>query len=74
MLATPELILKRRSANAWRRCFRAGATCRFTRRRWHAEDFSRLPLIGKTELRENFPANFLRAGQNLDALLSKQVC
>src|ERR1039458_7840828 len=37
-------------------------------------DFSRLPLIGKAELRENFPDNFLRAGQNLDALLeSKSV-
>jgi phenylacetate-CoA ligase len=32
--------------------------------------FSRLPLIGKRELRENFPNNFLRAGQNLDALLA----
>ena len=37
-------------------------------------EFSGLPLIGKRELRENFPNNFLRAGQNLDALLeSKSV-
>ncbi len=35
-------------------------------------DFSRLPLIGKRELRENFPNNFLRAGQNLDALLENK--
>jgi phenylacetate-CoA ligase len=34
--------------------------------------FSRLPLIGKRELRENFPQNFLRAGQNLDALLENK--
>ena len=36
------------------------------------DDFFRLPLIGKRELRENFPANFLRAGQDLDALLARQ--
>ena len=35
-------------------------------------DFSRLPFIGKRELRENFPQNFLRAGQNLDALLENK--
>jgi phenylacetate-CoA ligase len=34
--------------------------------------FSRLPLIGKRELRENFPNNFLRAGQNLDELLGNK--
>lgn len=30
------------------------------------------PLIGKRELRENFPHNFLRAGQDLDALLASK--
>jgi phenylacetate-CoA ligase len=35
-------------------------------------NFSRLPLIGKRELRENFPNNFLRAGQNLDTLLENK--
>ena len=35
-----------------------------------AEDFSQLPLITKREMRQNFPHNFLRAGQNLDALLA----
>ena len=34
--------------------------------------FSCLPLIGKRELRENFPDNFLRAGQNLNALLENK--
>ncbi len=33
-------------------------------------DFFRLPLITKRELRENFPHNFLRDGQNLEALLA----
>jgi phenylacetate-CoA ligase len=36
-------------------------------------DFSLRPLITKRELRENFPNNFLRAGQNLDALLENQA-
>jgi phenylacetate-CoA ligase len=35
-------------------------------------DFSRLPIIGKNELRHNFPANFLPPGQNLDTLLQYQ--
>ena len=35
-------------------------------------DFSRFPLIGKRELRENFPNNFLRVGQNLDVLLANK--
>ena len=38
----------------------------------HADDFFRRPLIGKRELRENFPNNFLRPGQNLDALLASK--
>ena len=37
-----------------------------------AADFSRLPLITKREIRQNFPQNFLRAGQNLDALLAEK--
>jgi len=38
------------------------------------QDFFRRSLITKHELRENFPNNFLRTGQNLDALLeSKSV-
>ncbi len=35
-----------------------------------AGDFSRLPLITKREIRRNFPGNFLRPGQSLDALLA----
>jgi len=37
-----------------------------------AGDFSRLPFITKREIRKNFPDNFLRAGQNLDALLAEK--
>lgn len=37
-----------------------------------AGDFSRLPLITKREIRQNFPGNFLRPSQSLDALLADQ--
>ena len=33
-------------------------------------DFSRVPFIGKAELRKNFPQNFLGPDQDLDALLA----
>ena len=35
-------------------------------------DFSGRPIISKRELRENFPHNFLRSGQSLDALLENK--
>jgi len=50
--------------------------------RWHdvplyraarAQSFYLRPFIGKRELRENFPHNFLRAGQDLDALLAART-
>jgi phenylacetate-CoA ligase len=70
MLATPELIreVARRSRvekllPRWRKFpIYQNAPLR--------ADFSSLPLIGKRELRENFPQNFLPAGQNLEALLA----
>ena len=49
--------------------------------RWHdvplyqaatTDDFFRRPLIGKRELRANFPNNFLRPGQDLDTLLASK--
>ena len=36
------------------------------------KEFSRWPLISKRDLRENFPGNFLRGGQSLDALLASK--
>lgn len=36
-------------------------------------EFSKLPFVTKRELRQDFPGNFLRAGQNLDALLTAQL-
>jgi phenylacetate-CoA ligase len=35
-------------------------------------DFLRLPLITKREIRNNFPGNFLRVGQSLEALLAEK--
>jgi phenylacetate-CoA ligase len=72
MLATPELLreaaqLARLRAHLprWRDVplYRAAA----------GGDFFRRPLIGKRELRENFPHNFLRPGQDLGALLASQT-
>ena len=72
MLATPELICE---AAQWSRVeellprwcevplYRPACGINFFRR----------PLIGKRELRENFPHNFLRPGQNLDALLDAKA-
>src|ERR1035438_7196293 len=71
MLATPELMREaaqlarvEKLLPRWRDVplYRAAAGNRF----------SRLPLIGKRELRENFPNNFLRAGQTLDGLLENK--
>src|ERR1035441_6885518 len=71
MLATPELMREaaqlarvERLLSRWREVplYRAA----------RESDFSRLPLIGKRELRENFPNNFLRAGQNLEAMLENK--
>ena len=56
---------------AWKNFFRAGANCRFTGDP-PENNFFRLPLISKRELREKFPDNFLRAGQRLDALLENK--
>jgi phenylacetate-CoA ligase len=36
------------------------------------QDFFRRPLIGKRELRENFPHNFLRPGQELEAMVASK--
>jgi phenylacetate-CoA ligase len=38
-----------------------------------AGGFAGLPVIGKNELRKNFPRNFLPPGQNLDTLLEQQL-
>jgi len=71
MLATPELMREaaqlarvEKLLPRWCRVPLYQAAC--------GNEFSRLPLIGKRELRENFPNNFLRAGQNLDALLANK--
>ena len=71
MLATPELMREaaqlarvEKLLPRWREVPLYQAALR--------KDFSRLPLIGKRELRENFPNNFLRTGQNLAALLENK--
>ena len=74
MLATPELIDEAAQHGRVEKLLQLWREFPIYRRISPENDFSRLPLIGKRELRENFPANFLRSGQNLDALLeSKSV-
>jgi phenylacetate-CoA ligase len=74
MLATPEII---REAAQFRRVGKLLPRWRehpIYRKNLASNDFFHLPLIGKRELRDNFPNNFLREGQQLDALLeSKSV-
>jgi phenylacetate-CoA ligase len=71
MLATPELMREKAQLARVNRLLP----------RWHdvplyqaagAGDFFGRPLIGKRELRANFPNNFLRPGQDLDALLASK--
>ncbi len=74
MLATPELIREAAQAGRVEKLLPRWREFPIYRKTPPGNDFSRLPLIGKRELRENFPDNFLRAGQRLDALLeSKSV-
>ena len=72
MLATPELI---REAAQWARVEELLPQWRDVPLYQAARtgDFSQWPLIGKRELRENFPHNFLRAGQDLAALLAAKL-
>jgi phenylacetate-CoA ligase len=72
MLATPEIVQETaqlaRVAELlprWREFPQYEAT--------RADDFFRLPLLAKADLRRNFPASFLRAGQNLDWLLEHNL-
>jgi phenylacetate-CoA ligase len=37
------------------------------------KQFHRLPLLGKRAMRQNFPANFMPAGQTLDTLVKKNL-
>jgi phenylacetate-CoA ligase len=79
MLATPELIRETSQLaqlegllprwrkvplyrNSLARCPRQNLDC-----------FKRMPLIAKPEMRNNFPQNFLPAGQSLESLLEKNL-
>jgi phenylacetate-CoA ligase len=81
MLATPEIIretsqlaqleellLRWRDVPLYRDLF-AQKNCR----RADFDCFQRLPLMAKPEMRNNFPQNFLPAGQSLEMLLEKNL-
>jgi phenylacetate-CoA ligase len=70
MLATPELIRAAAQLGRVEKLLPRWRELPIYRDIPPRADFSRLPMIGKDELRKNFPDNFFRAGQNLDALLA----
>jgi phenylacetate-CoA ligase len=72
MLATPELMREATQLSRLEKLLPRWQQVPLYRNTLAQADFSRLPFIGKRELRKNFPQNFLRAGQNLDALLENK--
>src|SRR5208282_6389392 len=73
MLATPELIRETMQRSRLAKLLPRWRKFPIYQNGLSQNVFSCLPLIGKRELRENFPNNFLRAGQNLDALLENKL-
>jgi phenylacetate-CoA ligase len=69
MLATPELIREATQRARVRELLPRWRQLPIYQRA-SEPDFCRQPIIGKRDLREHFPHNFLRAGENLDALLA----
>ena len=72
MLATPELIRESTPDARLAAGLRRWRTVPLYRDALQAGGFAGLPIIGKPELRRDFPHNFLRPGQNLDTLLQYQ--
>jgi len=81
MLATPEIIRETsqftqleellprwREVPLYRDSF-ARANCKHA----NLDCFQRLPLMAKPEMRNNFPKNFLPAGQTIELLLEKNL-
>lgn len=71
MLATPELIRETAQLACVEEMLPRWCDVPLYRP-WCGTELSRRPLITKHELRENFPNNFLRTGQNLDLLLASK--
>ena len=83
MLATQELIqeaaLPYRLGEVLPRWLRevplyqqAGPHARFASGAVRLDELQRLPLITKEDIRRDFPLNFLRAGEELEALLDEE--
>jgi phenylacetate-CoA ligase len=72
MLATPELIREAAQFGRVEKLLPRWREFPIYRKTLPEGDFFCLPLISKRELRENFPGNFLREGQQLDALLDNK--
>jgi phenylacetate-CoA ligase len=72
MLATPELIREAAQFSRLEKLLPRWRQVPLYRDARAQPDFFHRPLIGKRELRENFPQNFLRTGQSLDAFLENK--
>jgi phenylacetate-CoA ligase len=73
MLATPELIQETAQFSRLKKLLPRWSGVPLYRSALNDRDFFRLPFLTKSGLRRDFPQNFLRAGQNLDALLDNQL-
>jgi phenylacetate-CoA ligase len=72
MLATPEIIREAAQFSRLENFLPRWRRVPLYQNALAQNNFFRAPVIGKRDLRENFPKNFLRAGQNLDALLKNK--
>jgi phenylacetate-coenzyme A ligase PaaK-like adenylate-forming protein len=72
MLATPELMREAAQFSGVEKLLPRWREFPIYQKPPPVNDFFGLPLIGKRELREHFPDNFLRPGQQLDTLLADQ--
>ncbi|HEX7617130.1 MAG TPA: hypothetical protein VF480_00275, partial [Verrucomicrobiae bacterium] len=72
MLATPELIREAAQFSRVEKFLPRWREFPIYKKTPPENDFFRLSLIGKHELRKDFPNNFLRPGQQLDALLESR--
>jgi phenylacetate-CoA ligase len=78
MLATPEIIRETSQLEELLPRWREVPLYRdlFAQKNWRRADFDcfqRLPLMAKPEMRNNFPKNFLPAGQTIELLLEKNL-
>jgi phenylacetate-coenzyme A ligase PaaK-like adenylate-forming protein len=73
MLATTELIHEATQFSRLKKLLPRWREIPLYRDTLARPEFGQLPFITKREMREGFPRNFLRSGQNLDSLLENKL-